>query len=66
MCQSKSLPHLSIPHGYGFLLSCAWVRLQIIKNIVSYGGLAWAILLVDTDHMYKLALLILCSDVPLL
>ncbi len=65
MCQSKSL-HLSIPRDYGFLLSCARVRLQMIKNILSYGGVAWAILLVDNDHMYKLALLILCSDVPLI
>ena len=36
------------------------------QTILSYGGIAWAILLVDTDHMYKLALLILCSDVPLI
>ena len=40
MCQSKSL-HMSIPHGYGFLLSCARVRLQMIKHILSYGGIAW-------------------------
>jgi hypothetical protein len=42
------------------------VRLQILKkNILSYGGIAWAILLVDTDPMYKLALLIF-SEVPLI
>ena len=64
ICESKSL-HLSIPHGYGFLLSCARVRLQIIRNILGYVGIAWAILIVDTDHMYKLALLIIGSDVPL-
>ena len=64
MCQSTSL-HLSIPHGYGFLLSCARVRLQVINNILGYGGVAWAILLVDTDHIYKLAMLIIRSDVPL-
>ena len=64
MCQSKSL-HLSIPHDYGFLMSCARVRLQMIKHMLSYGGIVWAILLVDTDHMYKLALLFLFSDVSL-
>ena len=65
MCQPKSL-HLSIPRGYGFLLSCARVRLHMIKHMLSYGGIAWAILLADTDRMYKLALLILCNDVPLI
>ena len=65
MCQSKSL-HASIPHGYGFLLSCVGVRLQMNKHILSYGGIILAILLVDTDHMYKLALLIMCTDVPLI
>ena len=65
MFQWRSL-HLSIPHGYGFLLSCARVRLQVFNNILGYGGIAWAILLVDTDHMYKLALLIMFSDVTLI
>ena len=64
MWQWRSL-HQSIPHGYGFCLACARVRLQMIKHTLSYVVKMWAFLLKDGDYMYKLALLVLLTDVPL-
>ena len=64
MWQWRSL-HQSIPHGYGFCLACARVRSQMLNNALSYFVKMSAILLKDGDYMYKLALLVLLTDVPL-